>query len=236
MRHLARPTAVLTAALATAALLAGCTIATETAPPPPESAGPTDAAGAATPAVRTPDLTAVAEDAVFGRWRRAPAHPTPAIAQAAESACRAEAAVGALPLVVLDARGEGEVTVVFADAKAASLCHARVAKDGTATADARPVAGYPDAAPASQRLGVHDLEIVDSSSGARTVLVGQVGPDVARVAAQFDDATWSNASMAQGWYAMWWPGREPALTVAAVNNRSEAVDGFAPKPVPTPTP
>ena len=212
-----------------AAAIAACTIATPTTPHGPGPTTAPDQPGVATP-LPTPDVTAVAEDAVFGQWRRAPAHPTPAITQAAESACREQAAVGALPLVVLDARGEGEVTVVFADPNAAAVCHAKVVQDGSATADARKVNGYPDPAPASQKLGVHDLEIIDATSGARTVLVGQVGPDVARVAAQFDDATWSNATMAGGWYAMWWPGREPALTVAAVNSRSEAVDGFAPEP------
>jgi hypothetical protein len=133
---------------------------------------------------------------------------------------------------VLDARGEGEITVVFADQKAAAVCHAKVAEDGSATADARQVRGYPDPAPAAQELGVHDLETIEATTGSRTVLVGQVGADVARVAAQFDDATWSNATMAGGWYAMWWPGGNPVLTVAAVNRRSEAVDGFAPGPSP----
>jgi hypothetical protein len=204
---------------------AGCTISTPATPP--DEPGPSTAPGVATPPP-TPDVTAVAEDAVFGPWRRAPAHPTPAIAQAAEAACREQDAVGALPLVVLDARGEGEITVVFADPKAAAVCHAKVAEDGSATADARKVHGYPAPAPASQKLGIHDLESVDATTGARTVLVGQVGPDVARVSAQFDDATWSHATMADGWYAMWWPGREPVLTVAAVNSRSVAVDGFTP--------
>jgi hypothetical protein len=206
-------------------VVAACTIATPTAPP--NEPGPSTAPGVATP-LATPDVTAVAEDAVFGQWRRAPAHPTPAIAQAAEAACREQGAVGTLPLVVLDARGEGEITVVFADPKAAALCHAKIAEDGSATADARKVRGYPDAAPASQKLGIHDLESIDDTTGARTVLVGRVGPDVARVAAQFDDATWSNATMAGGWYAMWWPGRDPVLTVAAVSSRSEALDGFSP--------
>ena len=213
------------AALALAVALAGCSIPSPTTAP--DQGDATGEPGAATP-LPTPDVRAVAVDAVFGNWRRAPARPTAELSQAAETACRELDAVGRLPLVVLDARGEGEVTLVFAGPKAAAVCHATVTRAGTATADARPVQGDASSAPASKKLGVHDLEIIESTSGARTVLVGRVGPDVARVAAQFDDATWSNASMAGGWYAMWWPGSEPALTVAAVDSRSEALDGFAP--------
>lgn len=225
-RHPTRRRLAAAVSVAAVALVAGaCTFA---APQPTADAGGATSAPGVASLVPTPGATAVAQDAVFGPWRRAAAHPTPAIAQAAEAACRDQASVGALPLVVLDARGEGEVTVVFADAKAAAVCHAKVDEDGSATADARKVRGYPDPAPASQKLGVHDLETIDATTGSRTVLVGQVGPDVARVAAQFDDATWSNATMAGGWYAMWWPGGNRVLTLAAVNNRSEAVDGFTP--------
>jgi hypothetical protein len=224
-------TARLPILVVTASLVAGCTISTEpvVTPPTADEGGPSHAPGVATPAA-TPDLTAVALDAVFGTWRRTPARPSAELTGAAEDACRTEDAVGELPLVVVDARGEGELTLVFASPKAAAVCHAALSQAGEATADARPVAGYPDTPPDSEKLGLHDLEIVESGVGARTVLVGEVGPDVARVAAQFDDATWSNSTMGGGWYAIWWPGREPALTVAAVNRRSEAVDGFVPKP------
>jgi hypothetical protein len=225
MRHLARTAGVAAALFGAAVALAGCTFATPTSPPDATEAPVGQVTSSPPP---TPDVTAVAEDAVFGRWRRAPAHPSPAILHASEQACRAQPAAGTLPLLVTDARGEGQLTLVFAGPKAATVCHATVAQDGSATADARAIAGYPDKAPAAQKLGVHDVEIIDATTGARTVVVGQVGDGVSRVAAQFDDATWSNASMAGGWYALWWPGRDPALTIAAVNSRSEAVDGFSP--------
>jgi hypothetical protein len=228
MRQLPRA-AVTVAEVSLAALLAAaCTAQPDpavVATPPAD--GITPEPGLTSPRPTT-DPDAAANDAVFGRWRRTPAHPTGQVVDAAETACRGQDAVGDLPLLVVDARGEGEATLVFADPKAAAVCHATLAAGGATTADARPVAGYPDTAPASRKLGAHDLEIVESKGGARTVLVGRVGPDVSRVAAQFEDATWSNASLADGWYAMWWPGREPALTVAAVDTRSEAVDGFSP--------
>jgi len=208
---------------AVALVVAACAIPSPSVAP----GGTTTADGAATPRP-SPDATSAAEDAVFGRWRRTPAHPTADMTVAAETACRDQPPVGDLPLVVTDARGDGELTLVFASAKAAAVCHATLARSGAATADARKVTRYPAPAPASEKLGIHDLEVIDSTTGARSVLVGQVAEDVARVSAQFQDATWSHASMADGWYAMWWPGRDPALTVAAVNRRSIAVDGFAP--------
>src|SRR3954468_16486109 len=68
----------------------------------------------------TADAIGGADDAVLGRWRRAPAHVSDPVERAAEAACRAENAVGALPRVVVDARGEAQVTLVFATAKVAS--------------------------------------------------------------------------------------------------------------------
>src|SRR5262245_21568636 len=134
-------------------LAAGCTSQPEpvATPAPPDQITPEPGLTSPRP---TTDPVAAANDAVFGRWRRDPAHPTPQVTQAAEQACRGEDAVGTLPLVILDARGEGQATLIFADLKAAAVCHATLTRDGTATADARPVAGYPDTAPASQKLGV----------------------------------------------------------------------------------
>src|SRR4051812_39004458 len=93
MRH--RASLAVTASIAVL-LVAGCTIATP--PTSPADADATDAAGAATPRP-TPDMTAVALDAIFGAWRRAPGHPTADVTQAIETACRTLSAVKQLPLV-----------------------------------------------------------------------------------------------------------------------------------------
>jgi hypothetical protein len=210
------------AALALAVLTAaGCTFAAPTAAPGDNATPTSPGAASASPAT-------TALDPVFAGWRRAPVHPSPQLVEAASAACRDQPAVGSKPLVVSDARGEGLLTLVFADADHAAVCHATVTESGIATADARALTGAASPAPGATKLGIHDLELVESSAGARNVLVGRVGSDVARVAAQFDDATWSNASMAGGWYAIWWPGGQPVLTVAAVDSRSGALDAFAP--------
>jgi hypothetical protein len=174
----------------------------------------------------TPDRTAVAYAGVFGRWRRAPVTPPPAIAAAAEAACRTQDGVGALPLRVLDNRGEGQLTLVFADAEAASLCHAAAADDGTVIADARAVDGLAHAKPpAAGHLGAHDIEVIEAPSGARVVIVGRVA-DVPQVGISFDDSTWGRATLADGWYAAWWPQASIPLSVASVDRRNVLIDSF----------
>jgi hypothetical protein len=224
-------TVVLRVALAATVCLtaAACTMATEPAGPVRTA----DAEGTfapihATP-LPTPDVNAIANDAVFGKWRRAPAYPTPKVRATAEAACREQDEVGDLPLKVLDARGEGEVTLVFADARTAVVCFATAKDETSATATARPVAGYPETkALDPEKLGIHDEEIVDAGARSRFIVVGRVGDKVHDVGASFDDWTWGKASMADGWYAIWWPGSQPALTIAASDSRSIAIDSYTP--------
>ena len=60
------------------------------------------------------------------------------------------------------------------------------------------------------------------------MVFGRVGDKVHDVGASFDDWTWGKASMANGWYAIWWPGAQPALTIAASDSRSIAIDSYTP--------
>ena len=212
-----------TFALAASALaLAGCGADA----PSPTATQATTPVRAADP----PDPSAAARDATFGAWRRSPIGPTPEFAASAEAGCRAETAVGRLPLAVLDARGEGRATLVFDDAVAAVLCRVDVAEDGTVAAVAREVTRAPQATPPPDReLGPYDLELVEGDAGSYTVLVGQVGGGVHEVAVNADaDAAWYTAAMDNGWYAIWWPGAAPALGVAASDSRRVVITSFAP--------
>jgi hypothetical protein len=225
-----RPTVTaLAAILAAGVLLAGCG----------DLAAPTDSTGAGGSsggpissgrgAVPTPDATALADAAALGRWRPAPIAPSPGFAGAAEAACRATGSVGDLPLAVLDARGEGLATLVFATDQAAVLCRAAVDAAGSATATAREVRGIAGTTPPPTRtLGIHDLEAITDDAIVRTVVVGQVGDGVSHVSVNFGDATWSQATMANGWYATWWPSTKEALGVAAVDNRNVVIISYAP--------
>lgn len=173
-----------------------------------------------------PDPTAAADAATFGPWRRRPLAPSPAVAAAAEQACRAQDAVGETPLTVLDNRGEGTLVLVFTSATSAFVCHAEVTGGG-AMADARAlpnvVAGK---APAEGKLGAYDIEVVEAASGPRVVIVGRVS-EVPEVSVSFDDATWGRMSMNAGWYAAWWPQSALALTVATVDRRNTVISSFA---------
>jgi catechol 2,3-dioxygenase-like lactoylglutathione lyase family enzyme len=182
------------------------------------------------PTLAPPDPSAVAEEAAFGTWRPAPITPTPALATKIEDACRADATVGDLPLRVLDARGLGLATLVFADADGAVLCRAAVDQPGgTVSVVVRAVAGSAGATPPEDgKLGIHDLEVVDETSTPRVVLVGTVGDGTHGVGINHDDATWTKARMENGWYAVWWPLAKEAIGVAASNSRNIVIDSFAP--------
>ena len=152
----------------------------------------------------------------YAAWRRSPVKPVPEFATAVEAACRADPAVGKLPLAVLDARGEGRAILVFSDGngKAAVACVADDDRSGPVTATAHEIPGSAKAAvPAAGRMGVHDLFVVDEGGTSYSALVGQYGPDgVKNVAANFDaDAAWYTAASDNGWYAIWWPGQAKPL-------------------------
>lgn len=177
-----------------------------------------------------PDPSPAADAAVFGAWRRAPVKPTGDFAAAVEAACRGQGAVATRPLAVLDARGEGLAILVFADGASAAVCRTMVDQGGAVVAVAREIAGASGVkAPVTGALGIHDLEVVQDGASARSILVGQVGGGVHTVAANFDaDAAWFTASMANGWYAIWWPGTGRPLGVASSDIRSVVIDSYAP--------
>ena len=212
--------------LAAAALLAACN-----APGPTGSAAPAEPGSGGSPTPRpTVDATAVAVAAALGSWRRVPTTPSPSIADAAETACRALQGIDALPLRVSDTRGEGFLVLVFADDTTAVACDVTITDDGTATAEARVIEGLADAEPPGEgQLGPYDLERRVTGTGARFIVVGRVA-DVPEVGISFDDWTWGRASMQDGWYAAWWPQAAAALTVASVDRRSVVIDSYAVTP------
>jgi hypothetical protein len=190
--------------------------------------GDGETAAAATDRYAKPDPTAVANEASFGRWRPAPIRPSSTVAATLEAACRADEAVGEAPLAVLDARGEGLFTLVFGG-DAPAVCRGTMADPDAAPAVVvRAIAdgAAPDAEP--EHLGGHDLEPVDAQTRPRNVLVGRVGDGVPGVSVNHDDATWTKASIANGWYAVWWPVAKEAIAVAAVDRRNTVMDSYAP--------
>jgi hypothetical protein len=207
----------------------------EGGPTPTGGADGGDGSGPAQTPARSsarPDPSQFANTATYAAWRRSPVRPTPDFAAAVEDACRAETVVGDLPLVVLDARGEGRAILVFADAKAAIACAAQDDRAGSITVQTHPIPDVEEAKPPADDgdLGVHEMFVVDAGGSTYSVLVGQYNPKgVKDVSANFDaDAAWYTAASENGWYALWWPGEARPLGVATANNRAEVTDSYAP--------
>jgi hypothetical protein len=225
----------LAARLAAVAIILLAVAACAETPPTDATAPAGDGApAAATPARPSgrPDPSTVANDATYAAWRRSPVRPTPDFAAAVEAACRADEAVGDLPLAVLDVRGEGRAILVFAERNAAVSCVVQDDRAGNLAVETHPVPGVAKAGPPAEDgdLGVHDLFVVDAGGTTYSVLVGQYNPQgVKDVSANFDaDAAWYTAASNHGWYALWWPGKALPLGVATANNRSEVIDSYAP--------
>ena len=202
---------------------AGCGEATPTATPtPPPLPGDT--------AVPTPsDFLDVAARAP---WRPDPLRPPTGFAAQPDVLCRAaEPSIGEVTRVLIDARGEGRLIFVFADATAAFGCYAPI--DANLAAD---VHAFPLDVPADP-IGQGSLDIVlyevahGEDGAAFRVLVGRVGRDAVRVVASFDDDSEVEGTKGGGWYAMWWLGPTEMATVAALDVRSTVISA-----VPAPAP
>ncbi len=139
-----------------------------------------------------------------------------------KTARRADDAVGDEPLAVLDARGEGLATLVFTGGALAVICRAAV--DGAGAVSRRgpgdrrggegwPAAPGPDAGHPRPGGPARAARVPARSSW------GRWGDGVHSVAVNFDDATWSTAAKANGWYAIWWPGTEKALGCGRVRHQ-----------------
>ncbi|HET9347173.1 MAG TPA: hypothetical protein VFO05_15890 [Candidatus Limnocylindrales bacterium] len=191
-------------------------------PTPPQNAGP--------PSVGTGIAI------LGGPWRPAPVAVEPNVVTEIESACRnpadpdLRAAVEAVPVAVVDARGDSLVSVILADEHVAFECLVRTELLGGelgTTVLQQPTRLVPDAT-----LPVEDGTIrvvshngVDEDAASRTILVGRVGSDAAAVIAGFPDASEVEASLAAGWFYAWWPGVEVLNAISAVDRQNVAIAG-----------
>ena len=105
-------------------------------------------------------------------------------------------------VAVVDARGLGRVTVVFADDARWSACLATI--DGNVTVTA---AGQPGDATAGS---VGDKNAFGTVAG-------------------FDDETYVDGSHANGWYAMWWPGNVEAASVSSIDRGRVTIGSANPR-------
>ena len=130
-----------------------------------------------------------------------------------------------LPTILVDARGAGVATAILADDLLAIVCFAQFSGDGaSATVDSvsrlsSTVLEPLDAA----KITVDEVARLDEDGGVRTVAFGRVGPDAGRVTLDFDTGPASSATVAEGWWAAWWPGTRPVGTVSALDASGTAI-------------
>jgi hypothetical protein len=128
------------------------------------------------------------------------------------------AAEADLPTAVVDARGEGFATAILADDTRAIQCLARVDGAGTARIDSvGRLAPSTVAAVADQKIGLTSLLQFEDREGGRMFLLGRVGLNASEVKAVLEDKSEVIASLANGWYAAWWPGDHRLTAIDALD-------------------
>lgn len=155
---------------------------------------------------------------LLGPWRSEPIPLWPALLATVARVCPASMQpFPAVPLVAVDARGQGRLQALFAGAGGQAACNdmtidargAVAAMGGGMTAIGNPAPAAGDQALVS--AGV-------SSSGGpgdaitSSVISGAAGAGIATVAIVMPGRARMRATLANGWYLFWWPGAIPVGT------------------------
>ena len=232
-----RSVAVLTMLTALAVVVVACdeaVIEDLLTPSPSPAASRIDAAS-------PPPASQVAIDNSLGDWRSGPITLDPTVQEAVVDACRMVPAPGfgdgerngpgSLPVAVVDARGMGRVTVVFADGERWAACLATIDADGNVTVTGAGQSGDPVAEPVGENeIAISTIDVLDDLDGAqRSLLIGRVGKNAFGTVAGFDDETYVDGSFANGWYTLWWPGNVEAAAVSAIDRARVSIGSANPR-------
>ena len=202
--------------------LAACDASAGTPTPDPGRTGgePTDA-----PIATVPGDPALA--AAIGPWRRVPYQADAAFGAAFAQACRsADASIGATPVKVVDVRGRGWITVLFASDSAAFLCRTTV-DDPTHPVEVRAVA-VPSGTVSADQIDLALWTQVRIAPETITYAVGRVGPEPAEVIGGFVDQTFVFATHQNGWWVAWWPPQAASDGFAAVDRSHIVLNNVKP--------
>ncbi len=159
-------------------------------------------------------------DPLAGPWRTTPVGIDPALRLEVERACRASM----LPfppltqLVLVDARGQGRLQAIFAGptGQQATCMDMEIDADGRVQAMGGGSTGEGDGKPVE--IGPFELRSQGSmSSGApgavtSSLTSGMAGPGIASIVLEAPGQPQITASLANGWYAVWFPGAWPRAT------------------------
>lgn len=150
----------------------------------------------------------------FGPWRGAPISFDPAFAAITERACEATAP-GATP-ILHDLRGAGVDILLFVGPGTGAFCETEPDDAGIirATADGR-LNGPRSVAPRPGEVTVETQGTRSSLVGeGRSSIFGRTGLGVGRVRIHLEDGREVTATVANGWFAAWWPGEVYAKSIS----------------------
>lgn len=223
--------------LAVAALAASVGACADASPPatpaaPPAAAtAPSESAGPADAPLQPGVLGAGFAGDLWGGWQAQPIAVPPALLARIDAVCRASMQpFPAVPLVLVDARGNGAVQAQFAGPGGEATCmDMTVSRDGTVDAlgGGSTGIGPQGAGPGPLAIESHGSMASGGPNGGVTlsVAVGRVGQGVASVAIVVPGKGEITTSMANGWYMASFPGPWPdGTTVVARDVTGAQVD------------
>jgi len=156
-------------------------------------------------------------------WQSRPMRPSDEILAAADEACRKDAQFKAgLPLVLVDARGEGRLQLFYgAPTGESGECHGIfVGLDGSVRPGGASSSGAGGPWPPIAPDGLAIMTSGGSSGGLggdEQHVAGRAGPAIERVqltVAGIADPI--EATMANGWWSAWWPGGPGCTGIVAM--------------------
>ena len=161
-----------------------------------------------------------APSVAFAGWTASPTPPASGQLQAAESTCsNADSSLASLTPAVADTRGPYTM-LVYAASDTITGCIT-----GQPSAGAAPIfmgrieTGGVDASPAAagtiswrQSTGIVGGSATPGGLPAASFVDGQTGTGVTAVTVELEDGSSVQATIANGWFAAWWPGRQRVKT------------------------
>ena len=123
-----------------------------------------------------------------------------------------------LPTTLVDARGAGVATAILSDDPRAIECLARIDGSGAAHVDGVIRLAQSATGPAeNSTIAITSLLAEDDVDGGRTLTIGRVGSNAARVEITLGDGSTVVATSADGWFSAWWPGQPRVTAIRAVD-------------------
>lgn len=162
----------------------------------------------------TPAAAPASAEQLAGPWRPVPLLIGAGTREETDAACRADPDLpSGLTLVAIDARGAGRLLVQYAepDGSPSAVAEATLGVDEPTTCRVTSSRGTGVALPLSDR----ELRWgeVSAESGLETeawaMVTGRAGPAIEQVVAEVPGSPRITGTLADGWFAFWWPGEAP---------------------------